>query len=273
MERLKQALDKARAERQAGINVRGRIEVAQPLRHSDGVIRWQDIRPMETDRTYLLKHRVVAQSAGQDAAPYDLLRTRIMQLCRQHGWRRIAVISANPGTGKTTTMTNLSLSLARQNDLRIIALDFDLRRPSLARVLGQQVSGNMGAVINGKVSFSEHARRYGDNLLLGMNDGPVPHSAELLQGQATEKFLARVEADYAPDLMVFDMPPLRVSDDTVGFLAFVDCALIIAEAEQTPMTQVDITEKQVAEITNVAGVVLNKCNYTDGLYGVEQGYY
>ena len=73
--------------------------------------------------------------------------------------------------------------------------------------------------------------------------------------------------------MIFDMPPLSASDDNLGFLTQVDAALIVTEAERTTLTQIDVAERQVAELTNVMGVVLNKCRYVSGAYGYEKGYY
>jgi Mrp family chromosome partitioning ATPase len=67
--------------------------------------------------------------------------------------------------------------------------------------------------------------------------------------------------------MLFDMPPLLVSDDNFAFLKNVDCALLLVEAGQTTTKQVDMTERQLAELTNVMGVILNKCQFNDNPYG------
>jgi Mrp family chromosome partitioning ATPase len=95
----------------------------------------------------------------------------------------------------------------------------------------------------------------------------VETSAEILQTQKTREAIAALEAEYAPDIMLFDMPPLHAADDNFGFLNNVDCALLIAEAERSTVSQIDVAERQLAELTNVMGVVLNKSRYTDGAYG------
>ena len=124
----------------------------------------------------------------------------------------------------------------------------------------------MADVLEGRVAFADHALRHGENVLFGLNSGPVPNSSELLQSQNTADRLAEIEATYAPDLMLFDMPPLMSSDDNIGFLKNVDCALIMVEAERTTTDKIDQSERQVAELTNVMGIVLNKCRYVDGTY-------
>jgi len=48
-----------------------------------------------------------------------------------------------------------------------------------------------------------------------------------------------------------------MNDDTRAFLKNVDCALIIVRADQTKYSHFDISEREIAEHTNVLGVVLN----------------
>ena len=39
------------------------------------------------------------------------------------------------------------------------------------------------------------------------------------------------------------------------------------------MSQIDTAERHVAELTNVMGIVLNKCRYATGTYGHDYDYY
>ena len=45
--------------------------------------------------------------------------------------------------------------------------------------------------------------------------------------------------------------------------------MIIAAAEATPMSRLDQAERQVAELTNVMGIVLNKCRYVSDAEGYD----
>ncbi len=58
-----------------------------------------------------------------------------------------------------------------------------------------------------------------------------------------------------------------VSDETRGFLKRVDAALIIAAAETSTVDLVDEVEREVAQYTSVAGIVLNKCRFIEEDYG------
>ena len=67
--------------------------------------------------------------------------------------------------------------------------------------------------------------------------------------------------------MLFDLPPMLVSDDTMAFVGHVDAVLLIAAAEATTIKEVDSCERELASQTNVMGVVLNKCRYMGPEYG------
>ena len=61
----------------------------------------------------------------------------------------------------------------------------------------------------------------------------------------------------------------------VAMLAFagkVDCVLLVAAAESTSIAEIDRCERELAAQTNVLGVVLNKCRYTEPSYGYGYGY-
>ncbi len=234
---------------------------------------WQALRPLETQAKVLRRNRIVTFDGGPESTPYDLLRTKIIQQAQVNGWRRIAIVSSHSGCGKTTTTANLAFSLARQKDLRSLMIDLDLRRPALGQVMGQTGRFNMADVLERRVSFAEHGERYGDTLAFGFNNSSVRNPSEILQSQQTRDVLTEIERDYGADLMLFDMPPMMASDDNFGFLKNVDAALLIAAAEKTPVSEIDVTERQLAALTNVMGIVLNKCNYVDGAYGYEYGYY
>ncbi len=275
MERLQAAIEKARAQRdQRGEQGLRPLAAASALA-ADASSEWQELTPITLAAKHLRRGRVNApDGSGSDNAPYDLLRTRMLQLCKQNNWHRVAIVSPHAGCGKSTTTANLAFSLARQSELNSLVFDFDLRRSGLSHLLGQRPRPGMTAVLEERAEFSEAGLRYGDNLAFGLlSETPTSTPSELLQSSRAAGVLNRIETRYGPDLMLFDMPPLMNSDDNYGFLQNVDCALILAAAEETAMTQIDVAERQVGELTNVLGVVLNKCRYTSGAFGHSYDYY
>jgi Mrp family chromosome partitioning ATPase len=284
MERLQAALEKARAQREGRepsgqANVRSPMPTAPAAPASTGTAArpasqplagsWDEIPLGQWDRAHLAKNRVVAFGGGVEANAVDMLRTRVGQLMRQNGWKRVAVTSPDKSAGKSTTCCNLLASLSRQTDRRTILFDLDLRRPALANILGHKGDVSFSSVLAGEVPFAKQAVRFSETSAIAMNYRPERNPSELLLSDKTAQVLAQIEKTYQPDVMIFDMPPMLVTDDTLAFLKNVDCAIIVAGAESTTIDQIDICEKEIAAQTNVLGVVLNKCRHMEQGYGYD----
>ncbi|MAY85459.1 MAG: chromosome partitioning protein [Pseudooceanicola sp.] len=286
MDRLQQAISKARKEREASGDVatspaqspRG-VTAAQAVARQavppagDVTARWAALNPLQVTSKTVRSNRLMAYTPGEAAIPFDMLRTKILQQARKNKWRRIAIVSSDSGAGKSTLAANLGFSFGRMRDKRTIILDFDLRRFGLGPILGVKPVAGMAEVLRGETSFADHALCHDGNVAYGLNRNRVQNPAELLQSPRTAEILNQIEQDYEPDLMFFDTPPLMVSDDSHGVLQSADCALLVAAAEVTPMDRIDVAERQLSELTNVMGIVLNRCRYNAGAHSYEGEYY
>jgi protein-tyrosine kinase len=235
---------------------------------------WAKLGRFDPKPAHLERKRIVAYQTGPDAVPYDVLRTRLLHQMRANNWKRVAVTSPAAGAGKTMTCVNLAFSLARQPDQRTMLIELDMRRPSMAELLGITGKKQFSNALSGKDAPEDHILRYGKNLAFAVNETTARNPAELLQGAPAARVLDEIEATYMPDIMIFDMPPIFASDDTMAFLDQVDCALLIGEAEKTTIEEIDRCEQELAARTNVLGVMLNKCRYLvshEG-YGNQYGY-
>jgi Mrp family chromosome partitioning ATPase len=273
MEKLQKALEKARDQRTT-IDTRGLPRGADPSGPTGGITTvdtaWAALASFEPNRTLLDKNLLVSLEADQKAAPFDILRTKTQLLMQKNGWSRLALTSPTPACGKTTMACNLALGFTRQSDIRVVLIEFDLRRPNMAKVLGHTPSRDITSMLNGDVSFADQAVRIGSNLAIAIARHPSSDPTSVLLSQKTHAVLKEIEETYAPDVMIFDLPPVLVSDDTRAFLKDVDCALIVAKAEATTASQIDACEREVAEQTNVLGVVLNQCRHAGETgYGYE----
>lgn len=271
MERLQTAIEKARRAR-AGLAPLALATPALPRRRpatlppgqpqpgplAPATDPWDALTPYLPDPATLARNRVVTLAPGPLAAPYDLLRTRILQETARHGWRRIALVSPHDGAGRTTLAANLALAFARQHDRRMLLLDLDFRRPALARTLGITPDTSLADVLDGTIPFADHAHRLGKTLAIGLATGPLHLAAERLQSAQTADTIARIEAAYAPHITLVDLPPLDHGDDAIAFLKTADAAIILAEEQKTHIKQIDTAEHTVANITNVLGTVITK---------------
>ena len=272
MERIQSAIAKARATRE-GQSAPERPRPAAARLADQGHDAWAAIPSAELKPKHLRANRVTAFEGGVAAAEFDRLRTRVLQRMHSEGWRRVAIVSPGPRNGKTTVAANFALSLAKQSHLNGLLVELDLRRPSLGTMLGLPGNLDVTRVLKGEGVAVDHMVRLRDNLIVAPAKPMGSGTAEFLQDPAAVAALDTMIEGFAPSVTVFDMPPLGVGDDVIGFLANVDCALIVAAAGQTSIAEIDTCEREVAERTSVLGVVLNKCRYESkqGEYGY--GYY
>ena len=131
--------------------------------------------------------------------------------------RTLMVASAAPGDGKTTVARHLASAAARMGS-RVLLLEADLRRPTLAQQLDVSSGPGVCDVLIGAESLSEATQmidldtpsgegsrgRTLDVLVAGAALPPNP--GELIESHAMETVLERVKAQY--DLIVIDTPPL-----------------------------------------------------------------
>lgn len=278
MEKIQSAIAKARADRAMAPGAQAASSAAQtmpsqtpPAISAPAIIavetQWAALEEFQPDADLLRRNRILAHGGGPEAVTFDMMRTRVLQQMRANNWRRLGITSPGMECGKTTTCLNLAFSLARQADQRTVVAEVDLRRPSMSRTLGFQRPHSFASVLEGGAVFQDQALRYGNNLCFATNSTASRNSAELLQNPHVGTALAEIEAQYQPTLMIFDLPPMLVSDDVMAFIGQVDCVLLIAAAEKTTIQEVDICERDLAAHTNVMGVVLNKCRYLDKSYG------
>lgn len=281
MEKIQSALAKARAERGTAAPQPGRAPQAAPKAPVSGAQAaapqvnvqeaWDALPELTLAPRTIKRNRIVALSGGRDATGIDMMRTRVLQQMRDNGWHRLAITSPTAACGKSTIAMNLAMSLQRQPDLRTMLMELDWRRPSLSRMMGIEKHLHFGKVLGGAAEFADNALRYGTNLAIASNQSPLQDAAELLGSPKVPQILSQIEADYAPDIMIFDTPPMLVTDDMMAFARHVDCVLLVAGAESTTVKEIDLCEQELASQTNVMGVVLNKCRYMGA--GHDYGYY
>lgn len=275
MERIQAAIQKAKEQRGEAAPAPGRHPAGASARPAarpavgPGPV-WAELEPFEPDPARMERNRIVTFADADPAhVTFDMMRTKILRAMRSNGWTSLGITSPTAGCGKTTVALNLAFSLAHQADLRTVLVDLDLRRPAVARDVDLSGPRSVGRVLQGLATIPETFVRYGDNLAIGANSEPMRHSGDLLMSAATGQAVAGLKAAFAPDVMLYDLPPMLMSDDAMAFLPHLDCMLLIAGAEKSSLDEVDKCERDLAESTNLLGVVLNMCRYM----GEDYGYY
>ncbi len=260
MERIQSAIAKARAARQGQATAAKPTAVARAKPVDDP---WSSLQEIVLNPAALERGRIVAHQPGPQSAVFDVMRTNLLHQLREHGWTRVAITSPDSSCGKTTTTLNLAMSLARQSDTKVLVVELDLRRPAMIRALGLDRTCTFTNVLNGSEPAQAQLLRWRSNLALGLSSSPLASPAELLSSDRAAEAVDALEELYQPDVMLFDLPPMTIGDDTIAFLDQVDCALLVTEAETSTVSEIDRCGKELAAHTKVLGVVLNKCRFIE----------
>ena len=262
MERIQAAIQKAKEQRGAvDAPLSGSVGPGRgPQRASQVGPAWAELAAFDPEPRLLARNHIVTfEDVDPAHSHFDILRTKMLRTMQRGGWTSVGITSPTSGCGKTTLALNLAFSLARQPDMRIVLVEVDLRRPSMARQIGLKSPQSMAGVLQGSRGVVESFVRYGDNLAIGTNAQSVRDSAELLMNGRTAEGVAAIRRAFLPDIIVYDLPPMLQSDDAMAFLPQLDCVLLVAGAEKSRLDEVDKFEKDLAEQSNVLGVVLIIC--------------
>ncbi|MFS4438091.1 CpsD/CapB family tyrosine-protein kinase [Paracoccaceae bacterium GXU_MW_L88] len=282
MEPLREAIKKAREQREQAAgsappatSPRTAPPHIAPQSQSAVDSNWSALRSFEPDPRHLEKMRIVSYLQEDSAAMYySQMRTRVLSMMKERGWKRVAITSPTEGCGKTVTTLNLAFSLARQSDLRTAVLDFDMHRPAIQNYLELPEKYSMGGFLSGKRTVEESFTRIGENLVIGPSGREAKNTSEILHNHDSRDALDTMDALLEPDITLIDTAPMLLTDDMMAMAPLVDCVLLVVGAGISTTHEVDICERDLAEKTNVLGVILNKCRYMPEGYGrAYEGYY
>ena len=183
------------------------------------------------------------------------LRTNMQFVDVDRPARIIAVTSAMPGEGKSTTSINLAASLAEAG-WRVCIMDADLRRPSIAKYLGLIENVGLTNALISDTPIEELLQNAGRNLAV-LASGPIPpNPSELLISDQARSLIASIAEKV--DYVVIDTPPLLPVVDGAELATIVDATVLVARARRTT---VDQTQRAIEALEKVGrrpvGVVLN----------------
>mgnify|MGYP002654216644 CR=1 FL=1 len=264
VERVQSAIARARAQR-AGLETVYEIDEDLPMAEDEEDFieplppeDWNALPKSGMTARILDRARIVTAGLAEHSSAFDMMRTKVLQRMKTEGWKRIAITSPDKSCGKSMVAMNLAFSLSRQVELRTILVEADLRQPSLAKAMRLLPQGGFAEVLRREVPFPKSLVRVRENLAVLANRDRSPASAELLHSDSVPGVLKEIERAYRPDMMIFDLPPLMLADDTLAFLGNVDCALLVTSAEHTTTAQVEACVREISDRTALVGVVLNK---------------
>lgn len=272
MERLIDAINKARAERRGKIGKMPDQEEIAPLetQHRDTQIA-ESKAPESLNFTYsktqsttvpeeiLKENRVIAGFRHDERVEvYRQLRSLVLNTMRKNDWHTLAITSPGENAGKTLTAANLAISLAQDVNQTVMVVDLDLRKPSLHKTFNIERKKGLIDCLNGEASLEDVLINPGyPRLVLLPGNALGVHSSELLTSPKMLELLKDITTHYESRIVVFDLPPLLRNDDALVFTPLVEATLLVVEDGVS--TADDVRHSlRLLEGSNLIGTILNK---------------
>lgn len=196
-------------------------------------------------------------SSSMIAEQYRSLRTRLLSMNPNNDPRILAITSAVPREGKSVTAANLAMILAEVKHLRVMVIDGDFRRSSLAQLLNQKASPGLADVLRGAATYGEVVQSTPLTNLFFIAAGKKGESsaAEILSSERMTSVFRKIQSRY--DYVIVDTPPATTVTDVgiIGQLCHAVLMVIRMNRTPGPLVHRAVRMLQVNNIP-VAGCIL-----------------
>jgi non-specific protein-tyrosine kinase len=191
------------------------------------------------------------------AEAYRTLRTSIQFLALEQPVRTLQITSPSAQEGKTTTLVNLGIALARAGQ-RVILVCCDLRRPRLHEFFDLPNSVGFTSVLLGKMPLTAALQRVPQqNRLALLASGPLPpNPSELLASRRTLDVLTSLQSE--TDVVLLDSPPVLPVTDALVLSRRVDATLLVCVSGATTRKDAARAVELLSQVdAPLVGTVLN----------------
>ena len=182
-----------------------------------------------------------------------VIRSRLRDVMRTKRLKTVMFTSASAAEGKTLMSCNLAFAFSQLENTRVLLVDCDLRRPSVASFLGMNVRRGLGTYLTKNDPFESVCWRINPRLDVVPTQELAEDAAEMLHGTRMQQFLAYAAAEY--QVVIIDGPPLFPIVDAQVLSGIVDGVVMVVRANST---QFDLAVQAAEVVKNkLLGSVLN----------------
>ncbi|MDD5670939.1 MAG: polysaccharide biosynthesis tyrosine autokinase [Candidatus Omnitrophica bacterium] len=205
---------------------------------------------------------------------FRALRTALLFKLRSlPGCRILLVTSPNPSEGKSTVSLNLA-SVFHQNNLRVLLVDGDLRKPKIHKLFDLPAEGGMAEVLESGKALKDvvHANvaNLGFDFLSCGEHSTRP--TEILGSEAMKKLAIEMRNTY--DLVVIDSPPFHAVADVAVLNEYADAIVLVVRHHQTHRQHLrDVKKIFIGDKPKMIGVVINHVSLREKDYYYHRYYY
>jgi succinoglycan biosynthesis transport protein ExoP len=209
---------------------------------------------------------VVRDPSGRVAEAFRAMRTRLQSASRRPVPRTLLFAASVPGDGASSLAAAFARTAALDR-LRVLLIECDLSKPSLAPLLNVMPSSGTVEALAGKEPWRELVRHDGEsgvdyllanppNGLDHLTDEAKPDPGRLLESMQFKNLIGEARESY--NLIVLDSPAVSTARDALILAHAADAVLLVAKAK---VTRRDHVRRAVAALAGVArhppAIVLN----------------
>ncbi|MHB9131109.1 MAG: polysaccharide biosynthesis tyrosine autokinase [Armatimonadota bacterium] len=176
----------------------------------------------------------------------------------------IMVTSARPGEGKSTTVANLAATIALSGK-KVIAVDCDLRHPSVHLSYGMDNVRGLSSVLSGEADAEVCIRGSKLEHLNVLVAGPTPsHPPELLASTRMSELIAQLRERY--DCILLDSTPMVNLSDGTLVASQADGVIMVVSSDRARQPDLHVALKTLEQVgTPILGLVHNRSTDTPAL--------
>ena len=230
----------------------------------------------EVDKKVLMQRArliTITNPKSWPAESYKMLRSNLMQLMKTKNLKTILFTSSDKQEGKSTTISNVAVSMA-QLGKKTILVGANLRRPTDFKIFGLDREPGLSDVLMGNMAWKDAVNTSVDILIGGFRvddllqmpgidnlniittGRAVDNVSELLNSKAFDTLLRELKANF--DVVIIDCSPVMAVPDAVTMSSRVDGVALVYEVGRTPKHVLKMAKDNLLKSgANLLGVVLN----------------
>lgn len=201
---------------------------------------------------------LLAKPASMFAESFRSIRTAIRRAPGGDLTKVIAITSALPDEGKTTTAICLARSAA-QAGLKVVLIDADLRQRASSRTLTADVSAGLAEVLAGKVPLERALVVDSPSGAMLLPQTSAGASLDLMGSPGMQQLIERLRDSF--DLILLDCAPVLPVAEARQAAAIADRTILVLRWSKTPVRAANLALNLLDQVgAKVAGVVLTRAN-------------
>lgn len=250
MSRVHEALRRAA---RAGAGASSAGEPRSPVAFPDGFLALVETIPYNPKPGALILDALHPEAVP--AEEFRMLRTRLNHMQSQQPIHSLVITSPSQGEGKSFAATNLAFAQAELSGNLTLLCDFDLRRPSVHRLLQTDRSPGITDYLLGFVPLHRALRKIdGTNLYIMPSGDAIVNPLELLNLKEVQEMLDQLQGMF--NWILLDTPPLLHAADANLLATLCDGTVLVVRIGATTPESIASAMQSLCE-DNVLGMVVN----------------